>query len=81
LPIFTRKEAVEIVLEAWRHHQRESALQILGFVVLENHLHLIARAPDLEIDAKRSFEDWRSQSGAWERDYNLTGSTRRITIV
>ena len=47
LPIFTRKEAVEIVLEAWRYHQRESALQILGFVVLENHLHLIARAPNL----------------------------------
>jgi REP element-mobilizing transposase RayT len=47
LPIFTRKEAVEIVLEAWRHHQRKSGLQILGFVVLENHLHLIARAPDL----------------------------------
>ena len=47
LPVFTRKEAVEIVFDAWRHHQRESALQIFGYVVLENHLHMIARAPKL----------------------------------
>ena len=47
LPVFTRREAVEIVFEAWRYHQRESGLQIFGYVVLENHLHWIARAPEL----------------------------------
>ena len=47
LPLFTRREAVEIVFEAWRYHQRESGLQIFGYVVLENHLHWIARAPEL----------------------------------
>ena len=47
LPVFTRREAVEIVFNAWRYHQRESSLQMFGYVVLENHLHWIARAPEL----------------------------------
>ncbi len=47
LPIFTRSEAVEIVLNAWRHHLQKSSLEIFGYVILENHLHLIARLPML----------------------------------
>ena len=47
LPVFTRKEAVEIVLESWRHLQREEGFQLFGYVILENHLHLIASASQL----------------------------------
>jgi hypothetical protein len=28
----------------------------------------ISGSTSAEIDAKRSFEDWRSQAGAWERE-------------
>jgi REP element-mobilizing transposase RayT len=47
LPVFTRPEAVQIVYDSWRYLQHENGLQIFGYVILENHLHLIASADDL----------------------------------
>ena len=47
LPVFTRAEAVDIVYDSWRFLQRERGFLIFGYVILENHLHLIARAPEL----------------------------------
>ena len=43
--IFTRPEAVEIVYDSWRHLQQEKQFQLYGYVILENHLHLIAGSP------------------------------------
>jgi putative transposase len=48
LPVFTRQETVEIILDSWRFLQRERSFRLFGYVVLENHLHLIASAPELE---------------------------------
>jgi putative transposase len=53
LPIFTRPETVNIVLESWRFLQQASGLQIFGYVILENHLHLVARSQDLSTDIQR----------------------------
>ncbi|MDB5389053.1 MAG: transposase, partial [Planctomycetaceae bacterium] len=47
LPVFTRREAVQIVFDSWKYLQQERQFQIFGYVILENHLHLIAKAPDL----------------------------------
>jgi REP element-mobilizing transposase RayT len=47
LPIFTRPEAVQIVLDSWRFLQSENRITLLGYVILENHLHFIAAAEDL----------------------------------
>ena len=47
LPVFTRPEAVEIIYDSLRYSQRQRGLNLLGYVILENHLHLIASAPDL----------------------------------
>ena len=47
LPVFTRKETVEVVLDAWRHQRREYGLRLYGFVVLENHLHAIVQCDGL----------------------------------
>jgi REP element-mobilizing transposase RayT len=47
LPVFTRPEAVDLVLDSWRYLQRERDFGLLGYVILENHLHLIALAPGL----------------------------------
>jgi putative transposase len=47
LPVFTRMEAVQVVLDSWRFLQDRSRLAIFGYVILENHLHLIASAADL----------------------------------
>jgi len=47
LPVFTRQEAVQVLFDAWTHQQQQDGLQLYGFVVLENHLHAVAQAPDL----------------------------------
>jgi putative transposase len=46
-PIFTRPAVVEIVFDSWRFLGREGRLEIHGYVILENHLHLVASAADL----------------------------------
>jgi putative transposase len=47
LPVFTRKETVQIVLDSWRFLVENERLTIYGFVILENHLHLIASSDNL----------------------------------
>ena len=47
LPVFTRREAVQIVSDSWRFLQERERIELLGYVVLENHLHWIAAAEDL----------------------------------
>jgi putative transposase len=56
-PVFTRPEIVEIVLDSWRFLQENGRLNLFGYVILENHLHLIASADDLaeEIGDFKSF--------------------------
>ncbi|MEZ6133441.1 MAG: hypothetical protein R3C53_00890 [Pirellulaceae bacterium] len=39
LPVFSQPDLVNIVLDSWRFLQRERAIVILGWVILENHLH------------------------------------------
>jgi putative transposase len=52
LPVFTRPEAAEVVLESWRFLQANDRLALFGYVVMENHLHFIASAPDLAAEVK-----------------------------
>jgi len=49
LPVFTRKEAVEIIFDSWRYAQRERHFNLFGYVILENHLHLIGSSPELSV--------------------------------
>jgi putative transposase len=47
LPIFTRQESADIILDSWRYLQKERGLKLFAYVILENHLHMIASAPDI----------------------------------
>lgn len=47
IPIFTRPETVQIVLDSWQFLQQNKNLVIFAYVVLENHLHMIASADEL----------------------------------
>jgi putative transposase len=53
LPLFTRPELVNIVFDSWRFLQQDNGFEIFGYVILENHLHLIARSEDLGGDIHR----------------------------
>ena len=46
-PLFTRNYLVDHLLDCWRYQQSNHALNLFGYVILENHLHFIAQAPDL----------------------------------
>jgi REP element-mobilizing transposase RayT len=50
LPVFTRRETTQIVLDSWKYLQEHRDFRLFGFVILENHLHLIAASPDLGKD-------------------------------
>ena len=47
LPLFANPAVVDIVLNSIRHLQSSVDLRVHGYVIMENHLHLIASCPDL----------------------------------
>jgi putative transposase len=57
LPVFTRPDTVNIVLDSWRFLQSNNRLTLFGYVILENHLHAIGSADDLskEVGDFKSF--------------------------
>jgi putative transposase len=61
LPVFTRPEAVEIVYDSWQYLQQNRGLQIFGYVILENHLHLIAKADDMS-DVMKKFKSFTARA-------------------
>ena len=56
IPVFTRAETMDTVLESWRYLQQQRGFQLFGYVILENHLHLVASSPDLV----REMKDFKS---------------------
>jgi len=53
MPLFTRPETVNIILDSWRFLQRDTDFRLYGYVILENHLHLIASSENLSHDIQR----------------------------
>jgi REP element-mobilizing transposase RayT len=42
IDLFTRAEYRDIVLDSWRYCSQHKGLQIWGYVIMSNHLHMIA---------------------------------------
>jgi putative transposase len=57
LPLFSSPSIVDILYASWRFLQEHERLTIYAYVVMENHLHLVAASPDLpkEIGDFKSF--------------------------
>lgn len=53
LPVFTRPETVEILLDSWRFLQAQHDWRLHGYVILENHLHIIAGSSQIGRDMQR----------------------------
>jgi len=53
LPLFTRPETVNIILDSWRFLQRDADFRLYGYVILAYHLHLIAASDNLSHDMQR----------------------------
>jgi len=52
IPVFTRQETVEIIFNSLRYLMAEG-LKIHAYVILENHMHLIAQSEQLDRDIAR----------------------------
>lgn len=61
LPIFTRPETVNIVIESWKYLQERRGFELFGYVILENHLHFVARSTALSKDIQ-SFKSFTANS-------------------
>jgi putative transposase len=60
MPVFTRPETVQILLDSFVHLQTHDAFFLYGFVVLENHLHFISSA-DNHSDCIRRFKSFTAR--------------------
>jgi hypothetical protein len=47
LPVFTRPETAQILLDCWQFQRQQSGLKLYGYVILENQLHFIAQSASL----------------------------------
>ena len=47
ISLFTRKESVEILLDSFRYLQRTDNLILYAYVILENHIHIVAQSDDI----------------------------------
>ena len=50
LPLFTQPEMFQIVYDSWSWFRQHDRLQVFAYVILENHLHLIAVGSQLSRD-------------------------------
>jgi REP element-mobilizing transposase RayT len=55
LPIFTRQESVDIILNSLKFLQKQDNLRLHAYVILENHLHMVLRSDDL----RKSMESFK----------------------
>lgn len=47
IPIFTCLETIEMILQALDYRRQKDALKLFGYVVLENHIHVIMQSDNL----------------------------------
>jgi REP element-mobilizing transposase RayT len=55
LAVFRRPEAVQVVFDSWEFLKKEKGFRLYGYVILENHLHMVASAPEVA-NAVKSFK-------------------------
>lgn len=48
LAVFTRPETVQLLLDCWLYQRQHVHLKLYGYMILENHLHFIAQALNLD---------------------------------
>jgi REP element-mobilizing transposase RayT len=49
IPIFTRTQTTDIIFDSLKYLQQNDNLQIYAYVILENHLHLVASSNDIGV--------------------------------
>ena len=79
IPVFTRPETVNILLDSLRHLIAEG-LQVYAYVVLENHLHLIAQSKQLDKDIARFKSFTSRQLLAYLQEKNVSTILKQLAF-
>ncbi len=60
LPLFTRQESVQIILDCLKFLQEKDNLKLYAYVILENHLHMVISSDDLH-KTMQSFKQYTAK--------------------
>ncbi len=74
IPLFTRPATAEIVLDALLYRQQQHGWRIYGYVILENHLHMLVQADDLP----KQLAHFKSYTARQLIDYLQQGKAERL---
>ena len=47
IPLFTNKESVNILIESFKFLQKNDNFKLYAYVILENHIHIVAQSDDI----------------------------------
>jgi REP element-mobilizing transposase RayT len=62
IDIFTRKSYRDIIMDSLKYCQREKGLEIYAYVIMSNHVHLLARSSNGELSSiVRDFKKYTSK--------------------
>ena len=53
IALFTNQQSVQILIDSLKHLQQSDNLKIYAYVILENHLHLVASSDDIARSIKK----------------------------
>jgi REP element-mobilizing transposase RayT len=63
IDVFTRQAYRDMVIDSLRYCQDNKGLQLFGYVIMTNHIHLIANSPEgLLIDILRDFKKFTART-------------------
>lgn len=48
LPVFSQPQIVRIIMDSWLYQRQHGGMKLHGYVVMEEHLHFLARAERLD---------------------------------
>jgi putative transposase len=74
-PLFADEHAAKAVLDSWQFFRRRGEIELYGFVIMPDHVHLILRVnPPLTVSAfMRRFKDFvahtLAQGPIWDKGY------------
>ena len=47
IPLFTNRDSVDILIQSFKYLQENNNFKLYAYVILENHIHIIAQSDDL----------------------------------
>ncbi len=74
IPIFTKIETKQIIIESLQHLQKSDNLKIYSYVILENHLHLIVSSDNLN----KSLQKFKSFTAKKILNFLITKNVKTI---